>query len=567
MIRNQAVGLVNSASSITRPREWRWLMAAIGLASLGVLLILFHTRNGPGVTGDSVHYVMGAENLLAGRGYARTAGGGEAVPITGFPPGYSGVMAGVGLFVVDLFQGGRILNSILFGATVFVVGLLIFRYTRSVVASLIGSALILLSEDLIHVYSWVMSEGLFIVLMLLAVLTLVPFLEKGGLGKLVLAAAILAIATLTRFVGLALVGAAALAAVLFRRDKMDRRIRDAVILGVVGILPLLLWLGGMPSEGGNFANRALAFHPMSGDLVVTLLGTANAWFFPLQLGVSRYLRGSLSLAFTLLVSLLFVIKARGGIRKPQRSAPDFWPLPWLLLIFAPIYLIALAVNTTFLDASTTPSGAARYLSPLFVIGVVSLVSMIFHLTRETRGNYVRYAIPLVAAAFIIATYALRAYAFVSNPGSAFRYTDVKREMPEVVAVLEDIGASRILFSNDIEMVYAIAGTPAYALPIKFDHYVQEERSDFQEQVEFTRGKLKDGAVVVFFGSPGEVESEVLDLLNVIPTKWYPRATFYVLSGTDRTGSLAPQLSAGAYTRAGFWQRLGYQRFAGDGEIT
>ncbi len=537
LIRNQAIGLVDSASTIARPREWRWLISVIGLASLGVLLILFHTRNGPGVTGDSVHYVMGAENLLAGRGYARTAGGGEAVPITGFPPGYSGVLAGVGLFGEDLFQGGRILNSILFGATVLVVGLLIFRYTRSVVASLIGSALILLSEDLIHVYSWVMSEGLFIFLMLLAVLVLVSFLDKGGLGKLMLAAAILAIATLTRYAGMALVGAAALSIVLLGRDKLDRRLRDAVILGVIGILPLLLWLGGGSSEGGSFANRILAFHPMSNELVVTLLGTANAWFFPLQFGVSRYLRGSLSLAITLFVPLLFVIKAGGEIRNPRRSAPDFWPLPWLLLIFAPMYLIALAVNTTFLDASTTPSGAARYLSPLFVIGVVSMVSMIFRLSRRTRGSSMRYAIPLVAAAFIIATYALRAVAFVSNPGSAFRYTDVKREIPEVVAELEDIGASRILFSNDIEMVYAIAGTPAYALPIKYDHYVQEERSDFQEQVEFTRGKLKDGAVVVFFGSPGEVEIEILDLLDVVPVKWYPRATFYALPGQERTGAL------------------------------
>jgi hypothetical protein len=512
-------------------------MTTIGLASLGILLILFHTRNGPGITGDSVHYVMGAENLLAGRGYARTAGGGEAIPITGFPPGYSGVLTGVGLFGEDLFQGGRILNSILFGATVFIVGLLIFRYSRSVVASLIGSALILLSEDLIHVYSWVMSEGLFIVLMLLAVLVLVPFIEKGGIGKLVLGASILAIATLTRYVGLALVGAAALSIVLFRQDKLDRRLRDAVILGVIGILPLLLWLGGGSSEEGNFANRVIAFHPMSNELVVTLLGTANAWFFPLQLGVSRNLRGSLSLAITLLVSLVFIIKARGELRSPQRSTPDFWLMPWVLLIFAPLYLTALMVNTTFLDASTTPSGAARYLSPLFVIGVVSLVSMIYYLTREARGSSVRSAIPFVAAVFIIATYALRAFAFVSNPGSAFRYTDVKREMPEVVAEIEDLGALRILFSNDIEMVYAISGTPAYALPIKFDHYVQEERSDFQEQVEFAKGKLNDGAVVVFFGSPDEVEGEVLDLLDVVPTKFYPRATFYYLPGTDRTGSL------------------------------
>ena len=91
------------------------LIVLTAIALCGVGLLLFHTRNGPGITGDSVSYVMGAENMIMGRGYSRTAGGGEAVPITGFPPGYSTALVLFSWISPDFFSVGRILNALLFG--------------------------------------------------------------------------------------------------------------------------------------------------------------------------------------------------------------------------------------------------------------------------------------------------------------------------------------------------------------------------------------------------------------------------------------------------------------------
>ena len=98
-------------------RAFPVILAAIAICGVG--LLLFHTRNGPGITGDSVSYVMGAENMIMGRGYSRTAGGGEAVPITGFPPGYSTALVLFSWISRDFFSVGRNLNALLFGLNIF----------------------------------------------------------------------------------------------------------------------------------------------------------------------------------------------------------------------------------------------------------------------------------------------------------------------------------------------------------------------------------------------------------------------------------------------------------------
>jgi hypothetical protein len=109
---------------VKSPVSWkqqRWLVSFLLLliAAVGVGLILYETRIGPGINGDSVHYIMGAENLLLGNGFSRWSGGGEIRPITGFPPFYSTVLACMGFIGLDLFQVARILNALLFGANIF----------------------------------------------------------------------------------------------------------------------------------------------------------------------------------------------------------------------------------------------------------------------------------------------------------------------------------------------------------------------------------------------------------------------------------------------------------------
>jgi len=503
------------------------------IAAAAILLMLYFTRGGPGITGDSVHYVMGAENLLLGRGFSRTGGAGEALPITGFPPGTSAVLTVVGFLVDDLFQGARVLNSLLFGANVFLVAYLVRRITGSFWFGLIAGLLVMLSEDLILVHSWVMSEPLYILLMILSLWSLTVYAKNGRRTFLLISGALIAATTLTRYVGVSIGVAAALFLLFFGQGTVKRRIIDIILLGAISALPVVVWLMRNAAISGTLTNRGLSYFPMSNELITAFLGTINAWFFPLRLGLPTLIRAILSTVFVFIVVGLFL--SLEGLRTRRMSWTHKSPLglmTWTFLLYIPAYILILLVNSMFLDASTSAAGAARYLAPLFVSFVILLTSMLARLMIEDqkKGRIVRLILTLIGVA-ILTSYSVRAVDFVRDPGLVYRYTDSKRAMPEVIETLEMLDRSQMIISNDIELVYVLVDRPAYAFPITFDHYQQVYREDLEEQIEFVRGLLKDGGRIIYFGELEGDNQLLLDQLGAVEERSFEGATLYRFADT------------------------------------
>ncbi len=107
----------------------RWtfwiLILLVALASAFAQLHL--TAPGMGISGDSVHYMEGARNIAAGKGYIRQVAEGSPVVQTGFPPVYPlalipGIWLGIG---VETFA--RYLNTGLLILTVVLSGWLVLR--------------------------------------------------------------------------------------------------------------------------------------------------------------------------------------------------------------------------------------------------------------------------------------------------------------------------------------------------------------------------------------------------------------------------------------------------------
>ncbi len=502
-------------------RAFPYLLATIAICSVG--LLLFHTRNGPGITGDSVSYVMGADNLIAGRGYSRTAGGGEAVPITGFPPGYSTALVIFSWVSGDLFSVGRTLNAVLFGLNTFLLGFLLWKFTRSQVVALLGSLLIFLSEDLIHAHAWVMSEGLFLTLSLLGVYAFVRYFSSAKSYHFIAGALLFSAATLTRYVGIALICAAGLTILIAGNKTLLKRIRDLLILGGLSSLPVVIWLMRNASLEGTATNRELGFHPPSQELFRTFLGTVNAWVFPFRLGLPDWIRAPISVIVLVIIPLF--IFYRMILRKDQLPDEDnktsLEILPTYLLLYIPFYSFVLIANTTFLDAGTSTAGAARYLTPIFPAVVLFVLSLSYrYVIRKAIPRSVRITFILLAT-IVLGMYAGRAYLFVSNPGEMFRYTDMKRRMTDVVEALRSLDQDRILISNDIQLTYVLSDRPAYLFPLRFDVYRLKEREDFNEQVELTRERLEEGAVLVMYEPLREEQQATMDLLKVVPLFNFP----------------------------------------------
>lgn len=491
-----------------------WITLSLILSCLGIVLILHYTRLFPGVSGDSVHYAMGAESILTGKGYARLSGGGEVRPITGFPPFYSLVLAVVGLSKVDLFEGARILNAILFGISIFLTSLLIFRFTKSLWASLIGSAFILTSLSLVEIHGMVMTEPLFIFLTLLAIFSLVKYLDTQKIHLLVLSGVMVSLSVLTRYVGLSLLGAGGLSILLLSRTHWRRRLLDCVIFGGLTILPLYVWLRRNATIDGTAVNRELIYHPMQATLVRVFLAEVLSWFAPRILGLPRSLRNVLVVILTLPWLTLYYFQEIGDyFKKKGDSRKDFWTLPWVLTFYVGVYIAILIINSTLLDAGTTLSAPPRYLAPVFVAVVMIFVIAIHRLVESRGRGIVPRVLAIIAGIALVVIYTWQIAELVREPFAVGGYLEYKIKRAEAVVEFESLDQDAPIISNNPEMVYVMANRSAYMWPIQFDVYKLEDREDFEAQIEATREKLLKGGVLVVFGWPEEAGTLVDDLLE------------------------------------------------------
>lgn len=482
------------------------------LAIIAILLVLYETRFGPGVGGDSVRYIMGSQNLLAGNGYSRTSGGGEIIPITGFPPIYSATLALVGLTKVDPYAAARVLNALLFGFNTFLAGIIILRFTRSAGAALIGSTLFLTSTTLVLFHGMVMSEPLFIFLMLIVIYGLAEFLDNNNRALLFFIGAITGLAILTRYVGASLTFAGVATILLLGRTHWTRRVLDALFFAGISIAPLYFWLRRNASQGGSLINRAVSFHLMRPEVLRGYLAEVASWFMPRILGLPRPLRNVLVILLATPVPAVYALREfRDRIARKVEPRAPFWALPWILFFFVLGFAGILAVNSLFLDAATTQSAPPRYLTPVLVAVILFLVSTGSQLLKDLKLRQWPKAAVAGYAGFLIILFSAQSLDLVRNPQIA--YTGFMRQRQSVVEVLEALDPEAPIITNNPEMVYLMANRPAYMWPIAFDSYTLEERADYDAQLEGTREKLHQGGVLVVFGWPLGTEELVFDVLE------------------------------------------------------
>ena len=152
------------------------LLIAI-LAGLGTAHILVRTAiYGPAVTNDSVHYLSTAINFLAGEGWRDFLG----EPLVSWPPLFPLLLSAGGWVGIEPFAAGRWINALAFGLTILVAGGWLRFALRSRLLVLAATATLAASLPLSELASSFMTEPLFVLFTLLALVQLASFLHRGG---------------------------------------------------------------------------------------------------------------------------------------------------------------------------------------------------------------------------------------------------------------------------------------------------------------------------------------------------------------------------------------------------
>ena len=235
--------MTRDAQTRRPPRRFAARPHTLFLAAAALLAALLAAARqvdyGPGLSGDSLLYITTARSLAAGEGFVN----GRGYPYTSLPPLYPLPAAAVErLTGLDSWLVFGPLNVLLFGLTAFVAGRYLRRRLESRFLAAWGCAAIVLSLPLTDAASWALSESLFVLLTMLALIEAEEFLRAGGRRRLLAAAAWSSAAWLTRYIGVATPFFVGLLVLLRKGVPLRRKVWEGAAFALAaGLLPAL-WM-------------------------------------------------------------------------------------------------------------------------------------------------------------------------------------------------------------------------------------------------------------------------------------------------------------------------------------
>lgn len=371
-----------------------FLFFLIILSLFAAALVYFPTQQFKiGISPDSIQYIGTARNLVTGFGFTSYNG----LPLLLYPPFYSVALAFLGwVFRTDPLFLANFLNSILFGFTVFLSGLLAYELTqKSFVFSLLSVIAITFSIPLYDVTTMAWSETLFIFLSLLFVFSSKFYSRTHSFSSLALIALISALASLTRYIGIFLIILGTINVLRIPEMKIKKKGEQLIFFIVLSSLPMIIWvIRNFVISGTLTGMRQISQYTLVENLHAIILNVFK-WYFPVQVA-SRQFRAIEIIGIVILTILLIDNYYRMG--KPKLNKL-FSPLQIDLILFILLYIILLL--------STSKTGFwqlidNRYLSPVFIPLTLLLLSWAQSITVNfTKYFSLKIFLPFMSLFFLL----------------------------------------------------------------------------------------------------------------------------------------------------------------------
>jgi len=348
----------------------------LGSIAVGFVWLLRNsTLTGPGLINDSIAYIAGARSILAGTGYSQVWLASELQPITHYPPLFSLILVFVGMLGIDPLFGARIVNILLLGANIILIGILGWKIFKNRFAGLSLALFFAISGAIFRIHSYVISEPLFLFFCLVSFLLLELYFANGRkIIWIILLGVIVGLAILDRYVGFVLFVVVAAVLFLFEQTWRTRLTRPGIY--VISSVPLpLAWLIYNSMLTGAVADRGLSWHPITTDDL--LLGVANLshWLFPLGTAEADQRVLSVPGVFISIILgaflLLWLIIETARLFKGSSSSPRAHPIIFMAGLFSWMYPVSILVSISLFDHTTRLQD--RILVPAYLSLLIVLV--------------------------------------------------------------------------------------------------------------------------------------------------------------------------------------------------
>jgi hypothetical protein len=488
----------------TQKTNLTWAMMFI-LSMIGLVGITVLTHLGIGISPDSIAYVGGARSLLTGYGFSFPASDNTYTPITHFAPLYSIILSAVGVLGKDPMVAARWVNALLFGANIYFIGFMVsslrYKASRKIdYLAVVASLLMLVSATMVEIHIMAWTEPIFILLSLLGIYLLAAYFEKSRPGILILSAIVISLATLSRYIGVALVVSGVIGLMLFSPFNTKKRIFDILLFLLLSTSPLILWLVRNQLVAGTATSRELSIHLISKAHIEVAITTLSSWFL-IPASASAYVKVIPLLLLTLgFIGILLQNNASG-----KKFVVDFSRIPpmiKLLVLLIVFYGLFLVISISFLDANTPLD--ARILSPVFVSGMVVTFYIVGELItwvsrHSQKGNLVHFTVLAISGIFIFSYLSAAINIADRSYQLGIGYNDLAWKNSKTLAEVRKLAKGINIYTNSTEAIYIGTGRIAKSIPKKFESMSQTKNLNYLHEVLVMYQEIQDeGGVLVYF---------------------------------------------------------------------
>jgi hypothetical protein len=455
--------------------EWftvRKNIDSIAAGAIGFGIIYLFTRHGGiGVSPDSVSYLSAARNLSSGHGLIEY----DQMPLVDFPVFYSIFLSAIHFINgMDALQFAPILNGLLFGLLLYISGAMMNRFSSpSTWYKRILLSCFVLSPCLLEIYPMLWSETVFLIFVLIYIITLTHYFQTHELKALIIASSIAALACITRYAGVSLIGTGGLLIIFDFYLRPGKKLKHLLIFSLVSTSLLLINLfRNRLAMGFLTGERQKGVTPLFDN--ISYYGSVICDWLPLEKGNYTF-----SLVIGLLTMALFVGLIIGFIllRRYKHSYES------VATSFGFAYSVFIIVSAT---VSRYQQLNSRLLCPLFIPFVWTIsywfVPIIEKIIPSRRIWIVMIGI-FCAVGFQynqwLADY--ETWDGVKDAGVP-GYTEEPFPKSQIVGFIKkniaQLTSGGSIYSNAADAVYFFTGLPAYLLPQKafpkhIDRYYEE----------------------------------------------------------------------------------------------
>ena len=375
------------------------------------LVYLYTKYSGIGISPDSIMYTSAARSLHTNGSlitFNNTA-------ITDFPVFYPFflwlILAITG---VDPIAASPVIDGILFASLLFLSGYIIKRFNpTSWVYNWLILAAAVLSPALLQVYTYLWSETLFIVVILVFVIVARQYFTGHTLKQLLIFALMASVSSITRYAGVTLIGTGGLLLLMDRQLNIKIKIKHIVIYSITSCLPLVL----------NLVRNALATSRLTGPREQSITPfLKNVYYFGTVLCDWAGFSVKVYPFSTLITGVLFIYLI--GFLIYNYIKQNVSSYEHIAIAFTFVYGAFIIISSTFSRYERINS---RLLSPIFVTLLLSCTWWTIGIVKNTPPK-IKY---MLATVFILMiggfTYTEAFSTTLNSPssveGDAQRYDD------------------------------------------------------------------------------------------------------------------------------------------------